>query len=261
MKSSKLPIFLAAVITLCLQSACSTTDAVENEAPRISSEVIASSLTQSEALFKQREDIAKLRDAVNLLRKARDYRQRNFEVEWKFAKLNYFLGKQSTDEKEANAALEEGKDAGKFAAGLEPQKADGYFWYGANLGELARKNPITVGLKSVDDVRAAMQKVIEIQPTYQDSTAFDVLGQIELETRLYGGKPEKAVEILEKAVETEKNNMNLYLHLAEAYLAVNKSAEARKQLEHVLVMKPNPEYLIECRETVEKAKKLLATKF
>lgn len=261
MKNFKLAILASVVITLCLQTGCSTTDAIETSGPTVTPEVISSSLMQSEALFKQREDVAKLREAVNTLRKARDYRQRNFEVEWKFARLNYFLGKQTTDDKESNAAFEEGRDAAKIASGLEPQKPDGYFWYGANLGELARKNPITVGLKSVDDVKAAMQKVVELQPDYQDTTAYDVLGQIEMETRIYGGKPEKAVELFEKALETEKENMNIHLHLGEAYLAVKKDAEARKQFEKVLSMKPDPDFLIEGKEAIEKAKKLLATKF
>ncbi|HQZ95408.1 MAG TPA: TRAP transporter TatT component family protein [Pyrinomonadaceae bacterium] len=261
MKTLKFAFLLVIVITLCLQFGCTTTDAVEPTGPTVTPEIIASSLTRSEDLFKQREDVAKLRDAVNTLRKARDYKQRNFEVEWRFAKLNYFLGKQSTDEKESNTAFEEGRDAAKIASTLEPQKADGYFWYGATLGELSRKNMLTVGVKSLPDVRAAMEKVVELQPGYQNSSAYDVLGQIELETRMLGGKAEKAVELLEKALETEKDNMNIHLHLAEAYLAVKKDGEARKQLEKVLSMKHNPDFLIECREAVEKAKKLLATKF
>lgn len=256
----KLAAFAFVVITLCLQFGCSTTDAIEPEKPRVTPEAIAASLTQSEALFKQRENSVKVREAVEQLRKVRDYRQRNFEVEWKFAKYNYFLGKYSKDEKEATAAFEVGRDAAKIASGLETAKPEGYFWYAANLGELSRKNMLT-GIKSIGEVRGAMQKVVELQPTYQDSSAYDVLAQIELETRLYGGSVEKAVEILEKALQTEKNNMNLHLHLGEAYLAVKKEAEAKKQLEKVIAMKPNPDYLIESREAVEKAKKLLDTRF
>ncbi len=261
MKNSKLAILISIVITLCLQFACATSGTTETESPRVSPDVIMASLTQSESLFNQREDVAKVREAVETLRKARDYKQRNFEVEWKFAKYNYFLGKQSTVEKEANTAFEEGRDAGKIASGLEPQKAEGYFWYGANLGELSRKNMLTVGIKSLPEVRSAMEKVVELEPGYQNTSAYDVLGRIELETRLYGGKAEKAVEFFEKALETERDNMNIHLHLAEAYLAVKKEGEARKQLEKVLSMKPNPDYVIEGREAVEKATKLLATKF
>lgn len=261
MKNTKLVIFLSFVITLYLQSGCSTTEAIEPERPTVSPETILSSLQGSESLFKQREDIAKLREAISVLRKARDPQQRNFGVEWTFSKYNYFLGTQSKDDKESDKAFTEGRDAGKIAAGLEPSKAEGHFWYGANLGELARKNMLTVGLKSIGDVRKAMEKVIEIQPDYQNTTAYDVLGQIELETKLYGGSAEKAIELFEKGLEAERDNMNLHLHLAEAYLAVRRDGDARKQLGKVLNMKHNPDFLIECREAVERARKLLATRF
>ena len=76
-----------------------------------------------------------------------------------------------------------------------------------------------------------------------------------------GGKAEKAVELLEKALEMEKDNTGLRLHLAEAYLAVEKEAEARKQLDLLLQMKPNPDYVPEYNEDVSNAKKMLETRF
>ncbi|MCV4614925.1 hypothetical protein OFM04_34035, partial [Escherichia coli] len=84
-------------------------------------------------------------------------------------------------------------------ARLEPEKPDGHFWYAANIGELARMSPITVGLKSLDEIRESFLRVIAIQPDYQGASAFDALGDIELSTRFIGGgRPEKAVEYLEQ---------------------------------------------------------------
>ncbi len=223
---------------------------------------ISETLTKSEALFKERSELAKLREAVKSLASVRNADARNFEVEWKFAKFNYFLGKQSTDEKEKEKAFEDGVQAGKIASRIETHKADGYFWYAANLGEQAKASPVTVGVKSIDDIRQAMNKVIEIQPDYQSASAYDALAQVELSTAgMMGGKPEKAVEYLEKALTISKENTYIFLHLAEAYIAVGKKADAKKQLEYLLKMKPNPDYLHEYNETTEKAKKLLETKF
>lgn len=222
---------------------------------------ITETLAQAEALFRQREDISKLRDAVRMLGRVRTPDHRNYEVEWKFSKYNYFLGRQSDNEKESETALEDGLQAGRIASRIEPKKPDGHFWYGANLGEQAKKSPVTVGIRAVDEIREAMRKVIEIQPDYQGASAYDALAQIELTTGLFGGKAEKAVEYLEKALELEKENTYIRLHLAEAYLAVGKEAEARKQLEHLLNMQPHPDYTVEYKETTEKAKKLLETRF
>lgn len=225
------------------------------------SQPIPELVQKAESLFKQRTDISNLREAVKLLAAARSAETRSFEVEWKFSKLSYFLGRQATDEKESLSAFEKGKEAGMIASRMEPNKPDGYFWYGANLGELARRSPITVGIRSVPDIQQAMNKVIELDPAYQKGSAYDALAQIELRTAMTGGKAEKAIELLEKALEIEKDHTGLRLHLAEAYLAVKKEGEARKQLDLLLQMKPNPDYVPEYNEDVSNAKKMLETRF
>ena len=76
-----------------------------------------------------------------------------------------------------------------------------------------------------------------------------------------GGDSQKAVEYLEKGLAIAPDNTNIRVHLAEAYLALKRDADARKQLDHLLAMKPDPEYLPEHRESVEKAKKLIQSNF
>lgn len=243
-------------------ASCAAKGETEPVSKQASATPLAETIAQAEALFKQREDVAKLREAVKLLSAARNIDNRNYEIEWNFSKFNYFLGKQSSDETEIEKAFEDGIEAGKIASRMEPTKPDGFFWYGANLGEQARRSPVTVGLKSIDEIREAMNKVIEIKPDYQSASAYDALAQIELKAGfLGGGKPEKAVEYLEKALELEKDNTYIYLHLAQAYLAVKRPSDARKQLEYLLKMKPNPDYLPEYKETTEEARELLRTRF
>jgi tetratricopeptide (TPR) repeat protein len=254
-------ILVTIVFTLCLQFGCSSRAQEQISAVPAPTQPISEVILKAEGLFKQRTDISNLREAVKVLAAARSADNRNFEVEWKFSKFSYFLGKQATDEKESGTAFEKGKEAGLIASRIEPGKPDGYFWYGANLGELARQSPVTVGIKSVADIQQAMNKVIELDPHYQSASAYDALAQIELKTSLTGGKAEKAVELLEKALEIEKNNTNIRLHLAEAYLAVDKDAEARKQLDTLLQMKPDPDYVPEYNEDVSNAKKMLETRF
>jgi tetratricopeptide (TPR) repeat protein len=250
------------IISACfLFVSCAKKVETESAQPSMNPAQIVEITAQSNQLFKQREDVAKLREAVKLLASARNPNARNFEVEWNFAKCNFFLGKQTNDQPEAEKAFANGVQAGGIASRMEQNKPDGYFWYAANLGEQAKRNPVTVGLKVIGDIRTSMNKVIEIDPKYQGASAFDALAQVELASRLTGGKAEKAVEYLEKALEYEKANTYIYLHLAEAYLAVGKKDEAKKQLDFLLKMKSDPEYAVEYKETTEQAKKLLETKF
>jgi len=261
MKTRNLYILITIVITSWPLVSCSSKQAASNPVERVSPEAINQTLIESETLFKQRDDLEKLRTAIKSLGSVRDPNHRNYQVEWSFAKYSYFLGKFSTNEEESTAVLEDGRDAGKIASRMEPQKPDGYFWYAANLGELSKRSPITVGLRSVGDIKESMNKVLELQPDYQGASAYDALAQVELKTRLKGGDAQKAVELLEKGVELAPENTNIRLHLAEAYLAVKRDADARKQLDHLLQMKPDPEYMPEYRECIESAKKLLKSNF
>ena len=106
-----------------------------------------------------------------------------------------------------------------------------------------------------------MNKVVELQPNYQGASAYDGLAQVELGTRLKGGSPEKAVEYLEKGITLEGDNTNLHVHLAEAFLALDKQADAKKQLDTAIHMTPNPDYLPEHKDAVAAARKILDTKF
>jgi len=254
-------IFITFVITWWALGACSTSRPASEPTERVRPEAIQQALVESEKLFKDREDLEKLRAAVKALAAVRDPNNRNYQVEWTFAKYSYFLGKYSPNQDEGEEFLESGRDAGKIASRVDPNKPDGYFWFAANLGELSKRSPVTVGFRSVGDIKQAMNKVIELQPDYQGASAYDGLGQCELATRLKGGDAEKAVEYLEKGVELAPDNATMRADLAEAYLAVKRDSDARKQIDHVLQMKANPDYMPEYRDAVEKAKKLLRTNF
>lgn len=249
------------VFVACLFASCASKAEMETAKPKFSDAEIRAALAKSDELFARREDVKNLRETIETLSKIRDADHRNFEVEWKFSRADYFLSKQTDSEEEAEKLLKEGVTAGIIASRIEPGKPDGHFWYGANLGEQAKRNPVTVGLKSVDDIRETMNKVIAIDPKYQGASAYDALAQVELSTGVLGGKPEKAVEYLEKGIELEPDNTYLRLHLAQAYLAVGEKPEAKKQLDYLLQMKPAPGYEVEYKETVEEAKKILERRF
>ena len=252
-------ILITIVITLYLLSSCSSGDTPGSRPllPPVPPETIA----EAEKLFSERKDLAKLREAKAMLMRARKDNAKNFEVEWRLARYNYFLGRHSDDEKEREDAFEAGRLAGRSAIQIDPGKPDGHFWYGVNLGEQASRSPLTTGLKSMDDIRSKMNKVIELKPDYELASAYDVLAQLELGSRMLGGQPDKAVEYLEKAIEIEKNNGDVRIHMAEALLALKKPSEAKKHLDYVLQMKPHPEYLPEYEEQVAKVKKMLESNF
>ncbi len=256
--SNRFYVLITFVITSCLLGSCSLTAEGETPIKPIDRTTIGPAIIQADQLFAERNDLEKLKQAVELLARTRDPSERSYEVEWKFAKYSYFLGKATDSENDANNIFETGKSAGQIASRIHPDRPDGHFWYAANLGELSRISPVTVGIRSVDNVREAMMKVVEIDPSYQGASAYDALGQLELETRnVKGGKAEKAVEFLEKGFALNKGNANIRVNLAEAYIAVKRDADARKMINELLQLKADPEYKLEHEKAVEKAKRLL----
>ena len=78
---------------------------------------------------------------------------------------------------------------------------------------------------------------------------------------LKGGTIQQAIEYYEKGLEISPDNANLRLHLAEAYLAAKKDGDAKKELNMLFALTPNPAYLPEHQVAVEQGKILLSKHF
>jgi tetratricopeptide (TPR) repeat protein len=104
-----------------------------------------------------------------------------------------------------------------------------------------------------------MEAVLKIDEAYQGYSAYVGLGRLYLQApKVLGGDSVKAMEYLEKGLKLNPSNTVMRYHLAEAYEANNRDAEATKQLETLISMTPDPKYVAEHKNAVEKAKKLLA---
>ena len=218
-------------------------------------------VVRADKLYEQRADLAQVREALSLLRRGRTAEFQNYDVAWRIARANYFLGAHSKDEKERDSAFREGVEAGEAAVKLQVGKPDGHFWLGANMGGRAQASALS-GVADAEDIRREMDAVIKIDEKYEYGSAYMVLGQVDLELpRLMGGDPEEAVKNLEKGVQFGQDNALLRLRLAQAYLATGRKEDARKQIDTLMSMKPNQNYLPEHNDAKAEAQKLLDTKF
>jgi predicted Zn-dependent protease len=191
-----------------------------------------------------------------MLRQARTADPNSYDALWRLAKFNYYLAIH-TEGDEQDKAFREGIDAGKAAVALQGNKPEGHFWLGANYGGSLEEGAI-FGLATVEDVRNEMQAVLKLDEGYQDGSAYMVLGLVDLKApKLLGGDSHKAVEQLEKGLRFGESNALLRLHLAEAYQAVGRSHDARQQLNAIINMTADPNYLPEYKEALAEARKLL----
>lgn len=247
-------LFLVAVGLIFATTSCGPRSNVETPD---TTETAADFVSQADQLYAQREDLLRLRQAIVSLRQAVTADPGNYDASWRLAKFNYYLATHTYISDERDKAFRDGIEAGKTAVELQGGKPDGHFWLGADYGAAAQTSTIA-GLASVDDIRNEMETVLRLDEGYQDGSAYMVLGLLYLnEPSFLGGDPKKAVELMEKGLRFGEGNAFLHLHLAEAYVKVGRTADARRQLNAIISMKPDQNYLPEYKEAVGEARKLL----
>ena len=225
-------------------------------APTADNSSAASDIAQADQSYGQRDDLTRLEQGIVLLRQAATADPNSYDADWRLAKFNYYLATH-TDGDYRDRAFRDGIAAGKTAVQLEGGKPEGHFWLGANYGGSLESETIT-GLASIGDVRNEMETVIKIDEGYQDGSAYMVLGLLDLKApRIVGGDPQRAVAEMEKGLQFGKTNAFLRLHLAEAYQAVGRISDAREQLNAILSMTPDPNYLPELKEAQAQANQML----
>ena len=151
-----LVVMIAVAITgiSCGKAAMAPTDRV---AERPAPEAIAA----ADQLYLGRADLVKVRQGVVTLRGAQAEDQSNYDLAWRLAKFNYYLGAHTPEATERDKAFHDGIEAGKLAVTLQDGKPDGHFWLGANYGGQA-KNSMLAGLSEFDDIKSERETVIKL---------------------------------------------------------------------------------------------------
>jgi len=200
--------------------------------------------------------MTKARTAVTILRQAHAADYGNYEAAWKLARAAFFVGDRTDNDTERDDMFREGTLAGKAAVQLQPNKPEGHFWLGANYGGTAAHSTLS-NLSSFQDIKGEMEAVLKLDESYQGYSAYLGLGRLYLQApKVLGGDVGKAIDYLEKGLKLNPNNTVMRFHLAEAYEANNRDAEARKEIETIIATTPDPKYIAEHKMAVDKAKKL-----
>jgi tetratricopeptide (TPR) repeat protein len=217
----------------------------------------AESIAQADKLYAERADLQRTREGIVLLTRALAMDSGSYDAAWRLARFNYFLGAHTDNDAERGRSYDKGVEAARVAVKLQDGKPEGHFWLGANLGGQAEQSALS-GMTSIDEIREEMEKVIRLDEGFQSGSAYMALGQVDLEApKFLGGDTKRAVEVLEKNLRFGTSNALYRLRLAQAYLAVNRKEDARRELDVILNMTPSPDYLPEYNDAAREARKLL----
>lgn len=255
---------ISAVVTFAAFSVVLTSVACDQAAPEASTRIdhgdakmAAARISEADTLYEGREDLQKARVAVASLRQARTADYGSYEAAWKLARASFYVADRTDNDSERDDLFREGTEAGKAAIQLQPDKPEGHFWLGANYGGSAAHSTIA-NLSSFQDIKREMEAVLKIDESYQGYSAYLGLGRLYLQApTVLGGNTDKAIEYLQKGIKFNPNHALMRFHLAEAYESNNREAEAKKQIEALMAVTPDPKYAAEHNQAVEKGKKLL----
>jgi hypothetical protein len=212
-----------------------------------------------DALYAQREDIAKAKDAAAIWTARLTSNPKDFESAWKLARARYWLGTRGP-EADRKSILEAGILAARTASSLEPKRPEGYFWTAANMGALAESFGLRQGLKYRGEIRDALLTVLKIDPAFQNGSADRALGRWYYKVPgLFGGSKEKSEAHLRKSLTYDANSTASHFFLAETLVAAGRNREARTELQIVLDVPLDADWAPEDRDFKEKARRLLAS--
>jgi tetratricopeptide (TPR) repeat protein len=221
----------------------------------------ASLIAQGDALYAERADLAKAKEARTKYEAALAAGEDAYEANWKLSRICYWIGDHTGAKDLKKTILLAGVDYAKKAIELNPGKPDGHFWLGVNYGVYGEAKGILKSLSLVKPIKAAMNRVLELDPAYDRGGADRVLGRVYHEVPGFAGGSEKtSLEHLLKAVEYgPRVGLNL-LYLSDTYVSLNRVDDARKALETLLSMEPLPDLLPETAEERVQAQERLDRK-
>jgi len=211
-----------------------------------------------DALYAQREDVVRAREAATIWEQRLASDARDFEAAWKLARASYWLGGHvaAADQRRW---YERGIEAGTTASGIEPKRPEGHFWTAANMGALAESFGVRAGLKYRGAIKRELETVLALDPAFQAGSADRALGRWYAKVPgLFGGSKTKSVEHLQKSLTYNPDSTASHFFLAETYFDMDRDPDARRELQKVLDAPIEPDFAPESREFREKARVLLA---
>jgi tetratricopeptide (TPR) repeat protein len=212
-----------------------------------------------DALYRNRASLADARQAAGLWAAALDRQPGHFESAWKLARASYWLGGHEEGQDARDGSFKRGMRAARQAVATAPGRPEGHFWLAANMGGYAEAHGIRGGLRYRGAIRDELEKVLAMDPAYQQGSADRALGRWYFEVPgLFGGSDEKSEMHLRHALTYNPCSIVTHLFLAETLEALDRRDEAIAELRQVEGLTPDPDWIPEDTEFKARAHAMLA---
>lgn len=240
---------------------CSVAAATPARSASLTSPPLSDHVRQADDFYLGRQNLENVKYALQFLRQAVAKNPGDYEAWWRISKYTSYWARHAA-KPEKLRLLEEAVYAARRAVALAPQRVEGHFWLGANIGLTAEERNFVRGLMLVDTIRREMETVVRLDQDYEQAAGMRTLARLDYRAPFFkGGSKRRSLELLERCLTRYPENSLTMLYLADTYLAVGLRDEARKQLESILALCPDPLYAPELAENQTAARTKLAKHF
>ena len=131
------------------------------------------------------------------------------------------------------AAYEQGREAARRAIAMAPGNDAAHLWLAINTGRAAEVKGRVAGLRMLPAIRESSDTVLRLNPNNVDGLilAGGILANV---PRLMGGDRSKAEAHFRRALELDPHKTGARLELAELYLELRRSSDARVELQRIV---------------------------
>lgn len=198
---------------------------------------------------KKFKDMNKEEQALPFFVKAAEVEPNNYEALWNASLLMSRIGNRQTEVGMKTNYFRNAKDYAQKAVKVNPNDAEGYYVLSVAFGRIALIAGSKEKVAASTDIKENATKATQLNPNH--AGAWHVLGLWNYKVMdlnfvergfanlLFGGLPEgasneNAVECFNKAIKLNPSNVLYYKDLARAYVALNKTDDARRTCEKCL---------------------------
>ena len=194
-------------------------------------------VAQADEMLMSLADMDTAKDILAKYETAAETIENKYDVNWKMSRIIYHIGNHTADKKMQQEIFSQAIVLAEKAIALEPEKPDGHYWLAVNNGKFGESKGVMKSLGMVKPIKESLNKVIELDRTYEEGGADRVLGRVFFKVPgIAGGDKDESLRHLLKSIEYGPNDPVTLLYLGETYLALNEIDKAREALDKVVNM-------------------------
>lgn len=182
---------------------------------------------------------------------------------WRGARLDHFLAMQVQNENrgEARALFAQGAERGHAAEQLEGDRVEAAFWAATCSLEAARLGGTLSAGMALGRAQKQLNRAAQINEAFHYAGPLRVLGRVtHLKPLLLGGNLDRALAFFERALQLFPDNSTTLLYYADALIADNQPAKARRVLKQIIALPAQDDWIWEGERDRELARKMMAEK-